>query len=991
MHAFCRQGRKNSNYPYVCYADEKRKELRLGGERLEDFFEFYCQHAQTEDLHVCEPINPQLTMLRIPFDFKFSTSHVAYSNIKEEQDANVGCIGTRALNSLVLTISEQVNSLIELPDGCETYLTVSTVISDIVETEELARQMYLFTFHYLFLPLDVIRQKFFPKILQALDESDILSKFSIPFRGTWKKALAHNYIEGEVPLLGSSKPGYLPFRYTTIGRLYTGEETVDTIQLDSLLSVRNLGPVQRNDCQLENLVSASEDNESEEWEEACQQYLPLFFLDSHYAVEIDYDGKKVVESVSIEREFGAPREEDEREELPTDRARFLLQLCGIKRWTNVCHWSAIGKALHHVFNGSEEGLQLWVDSTQAKIGDVLHTLPQFRTIENIEVFMRDVYHEQRIYQDPNNPKEFINEQTLEWFAREDNPQEYTIWFRQILLRKVEDALSCLDLDISECIAWYIHLTNIYSADGKTGIWYYYNGYIWVQDDEALHLRATINRVVIPVIAKLLTDVTRRLRNTAASDNETARTQKLITGLNNLIAKIKTLNKSLTYIRGMQSILKVPHFASICNANPRLTNTGEYTLEIWRDVCYARSTRPQDYHTRITGVAYNPKITPDDPGLKMYHKILKQYYPDPDERMLFRKIVASGLYKANRDKVLLVFVGENGDEAKSTIVSILSRVFGRSDVIRSETTLITGKKGAAGAATPHIGRTANTRWLIMDEADAHMETIRIGLLKLLTGGSDKLTNRGMYSSKMEDIEITFVPILVTNSMIPVQHPDLPTIKRIIFVHHQTVFLNPRKCSPGDIPATKKEQRRLRIYPADTEFEEKTIPFICAAVLWQAVEDYPLYVGQGYTNLPASSLKYAREYWMRNDRCLLYFQEHVCNAYIHKKDGDDVRDLTRRIRVDAVYADFLRWYKRSFPQLTIPTLEIFTDRITKHYSVPPSKGFWYGIRLKTDDDMEDTSNPHFNESPQPTHAVSDAERRAMLERNREMLSNAVVENY
>lgn len=941
---------------------------------LERYVEVWKSSGEDTDLRCCEVVG-DTSMLRIPLFFKYNTEHKKYDVGADSEEHSV--MGSKAYNALLDLISQATYNFVIPPeeekDNLQAYFMVAS--SPLVERKAFAYQLYVIYFNYVHFPSDVITKIFLPKLILELQSSDIASRFTVPFIGTWADVVCENYITGEVPLFGSSKDTYPVLRApSAIVRQIVGIGEYEICHISEAYAIDGIGGADTIRCDipvLEEIRVLDPDEYARKWEQIAKYYIPLLCLDTFYMIISSYEGERKIHSRSVQRPFGHPLD-GEVEETPQDQARYLINLLSDERWLNVCDWLAIGRVLYNVFSGKEEGLRLWYQTTVDRLKEHVNDIPHLRDHDNIQSMMREYYNEQRTNQNPNNPREYIGIHTLEWFARKDCPEEYDTWFHQVLMRKVEVALECHDADIHACIAWYIHLTHLYATEGRSGTWYIYQNYMWVCDEESLKLRSNIQHDVASYLIKLLDEVWARISRSVESDANNAVDKKIHTQLLGLIHKIKSFRGESTCVKGLCSYLVVPHFNKISNANCNITPTGKYTLEIFRDKCYVRRARPQDYNTRLTGVPFNRHINENNRHLQEYHRILEQYYPDMEERMLFRRIVASGLYKGNPDKVILVFVGKGGDEGKSSIVNLLSAIFGDGDVIRAQTTLVTGGKSAPGAATPHLERADNTRFLIMDEGDVNTETIKAGVAKHLSSGSDRIPTRGLYSNKVRDIRITFVPLMILNQMLAVQNPDAPTRNRFIFIVHKTRFINPNKCNPGDIPTTPEEQRRRRIYPAISNFEDIVIPRIAEAVLWQAVQDYTSYVQRGYSKLPASSVIFAENFWRQNDRCTNFFQLKVCNAYIIKDDGgQNVRNLSSKLRTSDVYREFKRWYQQSYSGEKVPNLDVFVERVSIVYGAP-TNDCWYGVRLREDGE-DDDDDPLINEVPKPTPPLSRAEMR------------------
>lgn len=961
---------------------------------------FYAEYSSlTETENIGEKKTETIPLI-VPFKFTFA-------NPKKSK-----CPAKGGYMAITATVIETIKKLVDIRDDADLIFSLRTS-SRFNDDKGNKCWMYVMQFHDIRLESEFIEGRFSTALISKLNRANICGLMSADPLYRWEEMLDYKYIEDYVPMFGSARHSYPKldlrgFYYYDEDEL-TEQEPADIFDEersrlinDDIINIESY----RYSSEEINEYSSDDDDKGSDSDSSVvssssyknkkkrverkldyEKLYPIFFSVTYgiknSKINADKERKNPVLGTTVRRQFGHPKEGDVVPESPLESAIYLISLINVERF--LCHadWLAIGAALHNITNGGGDGLQIWTDTTEKRLSGPKPNVPFL--LPSIKKATESYYDG---YVDSN-----ITIKTLEWFARKDNPHGYYDWYAGIFSELVEKALQLdnpkkiFDLDVARCLHTFIHLKYLYEPLTKTIYMYDERKYVWVETHDITSIELIIVGEFLDEIMKINAMVAKRMYNTK---NEAARERdaNIIKKFLILIEKLSTETKSKTYARSVLKFIMHSSFEDIKNSVANILVAGKYTIEMISGKKNIRESRPEDYYTRRTRYDYDPSIDEKTPGVVRYRKILGQYFADPEENMTFRKFLSSGMVKGNPDKIIFAIVGKHGDEGKSSLANILKCIYGKEDVFHAASTAISGYKKSPDAPTPHVNRSIQTRFMIMDEADSNRETVKTGMAKLISG-NDEMANRKMHKDKVTDVRITYKGCAIMNQMLPVENPDGPTINRFFFLLCTARYVSGKFGQPR-LPDTKEEQRRKRIFPMIEDFDTKVIPSLGKYMLWQAVEDYEVYHRERFRNIPKAFLEFRNQFWTRNDQCTLYIADNVRNVWI-KKDGKQIQNATARVSKKSLYKSFNKWFEQNYPRKMIPTSDIFIDKISSNQRFgPPNGKYWYGIKILDEDEQGEEDEDDDGEFPSPM-PITAAEHKEAVRRQRERKKKTPVDIF
>jgi hypothetical protein len=131
------------------------------------------------------------------------------------------------------------------------------------------------------------------------------------------------------------------------------------------------------------------------------------------------------------------------------KAQIFLHMINPGRYNNKLHWLDIGRALFSNYEGSDEGLTLWIEATKNAC--------------NIDKTIKC----KKLY--PNFDSSHITIKTLAWYARCDSPEKYSRWHDVWCRKKITRAFNGNTYDIAIALYSFLWLDYCYSFEDQA--WY----------------------------------------------------------------------------------------------------------------------------------------------------------------------------------------------------------------------------------------------------------------------------------------------------------------------------------------------------------------------------------------------------------------------------------------------------------------------------------------------------------------------------------------
>ena len=603
-----------------------------------------------------------------------------------------------------------------------------------------------------------------------------------------------------------------------------------------------------------------------------------------------------------------------------DRARFFLQYLSPDRAVDEFSWKDVGRALYSSSNGSEDGLQTWIEFTNRndRFGEE-ECIAQYRNFES---------------------EPWITYRTLAWYAKLDSPDEYKAWHDDWCREALEKALSLQHGPVAQYI-YRLYWLEIACAEPDKSIWYIFNGTRWCRGTKTVTIPDKIMEEVIPSLEKLRIEVSKHV-NAITNRVEKQADEVRIKNICELIAKLNDHRFIGPIIKTAVVPFHKPYsrFFEFMDNNPNLMGHADCVTEADERGITLRPGKPEDYVTMSSGMYLQRyKLHWGNPQVKEVMDWIRKIHTNDELRHEFLKEVSSWLRGRNINKRLPIWTGEK-DNSKSMIIRCLELSFGQY-FGKFPTSSLTGKRTQSSSATPELARARGKHVMFIQETDEDSETIRKGIAKEWTG-TDSMFTRGLYDGGSE-----FLPMFklgIVCNKVPIFIGNDPAIKeRVKIIPFLSTWYDPED-TKANVPEDPEEQYRQGKFFKDSHFEVR-IPILAPALLWVLIQYYPKYISEGFKRIPIVG-EYTKKYWENQDYYELFVEDMIDKVYMDADESEPDTSVTlTHEKLCKCYKD---WLLRSVGKIKQPTnMEIKDAFLKKGWSFENKR--WVGVRVIRDDDV------------------------------------------
>lgn len=357
------------------------------------------------------------------------------------------------------------------------------------------------------------------------------------------------------------------------------------------------------------------------------------------------------------------------------------------------------------------------------------------------------------------------------------------------------------------------------------------------------------------------------------------------------------------------------FQSKLNAKTYLIgmNNGIYDLEKGQ----LRDALPMDYVSMSTHINY---VDEDEELRDELYDILRTIFPNKQVRKFFIQSCASLLEGRNREKYVYVWWGK-GNNAKSMMEKLLACALGDYSTVAA-TSLVTGKRGNADAASPQLSALEGKLAVFLQEPNPN-ETIKIGMVKELSGG-DTITARALFKGNR-----TFIPkfklIIVCNTPVEIPNIDIAFTNRLIVIPFESTF----RTKEDYRRRQKKDKLTKYDHLLDTSIARKIdkyaeIFFRILVEQFEIIGDEPLHIPKKIRN---ATMKYIEE-----NNFSLRFVKTQCIE--EENSGTNVKSL---------HSELKRWMNEHHGGKKVPNIDIFREEIINCGYEVDAKSIVHGLTV------------------------------------------------
>lgn len=609
-----------------------------------------------------------------------------------------------------------------------------------------------------------------------------------------------------------------------------------------------------------------------------------------------------------------------------DVCKKLLPLLSSDRASQYEDWIAIGWALYNITEGTDEGMQLWIDFS-SRCDEKFDENTCISKWDSMKLHAKG-----------------YTIGTIRRFARIDNEEEYRKHEKQRSEKYIRMSIEGSHNDIARalCEMYGDEFICTSMESGKRGTWYHFEGHTWREDEMGASLCEKISSTVYKQykeIEKKLKEEKNAEDKEENGENEKQAKYKAIM-LDAQLKKVKKLQESCKNNTFKNAVMKEcaevfrdrnREFLRKLDSNTHLIafRNGVYDLHLNK----FRAGKPDDYLSGSLPIDYQ-EYSNSDEQVQELMLFFEKVFPDKTVRKYFLDLSCEIFVGGNPDKILQMWTG-GGNNAKSVTQSLFEAMLG-SLAAKVPTTMITGKKVGAGGANAEMARlSGGVRWVAAEEPDDD-EAIRIGIIKSLTGNDSQFARDLFEKGKQtREFKPMFKFIFICNKLPRVRSSDSAIWIRTRVIPFESTFV----LNPAEAPATFEEQLAQKIFPADKMFNRK-IPDLVGPLAWFLIEHRKKRGSEPIIE-PEKVLQATDMYRKQNDLYLQFTEERIF---------EDKTDPNLQISLADLYMDFKHWLIQSIPNATVPPRMDVEDHYSesKVWGKPLPGKIWSGRRLRTHED-------------------------------------------
>lgn len=578
-------------------------------------------------------------------------------------------------------------------------------------------------------------------------------------------------------------------------------------------------------------------------------------------------------------------------------------------------WTALGKAIHTIYNGNPAGLTIFEHYTD-------------------DIYMKSLCEEEYAM----FSSEILDIRTIRHYANVDNSMLYDEFTKELYWDKILPALSCQELDFAKFACEIICLQFVY--DRNNDVWYFFDGTRLVKDTKAYMLIDYISSVknnpgndkIIKAIYAFKDDASAKGRacNDRFSKSNYDAYEK---GANALIKKLSSLAFVNKVIAALQVCMYDDYLYNKTDENPLLTACKDCVFECFDDKIFTRPGKLQDYVTKSTNISFPSTFTITHPKVKFMLRYYSQVHTDPELCHFFLKTLASLLKGGNDEKFFINWIGE-ANASKSQVLKFVQAALGDYCIAAFPNHVITVNMNAnTGKPEPALERAKGARVVFAAETD-RSEKWHVGHVKKFTSGDD-YDNRTL-NKEGGQRSASFQLIAMSNIDLDAPNADEAYYSRYVKIPFGSKWVD-------NAPLDEAEQIAQRRFPIDLTFSSK-IKYYGQAQLWLMYHYYPIYKKEGIRTLPAIVKQVTMKHQRDLDVIFNFTQDRLEKFFIGDPK-DKLPDKTKSSSVGDLHRVYRAWYRQAYGNDVQPLDQYkFRDEMVRRIGDVDADNNWYGILPK-----------------------------------------------
>lgn len=582
----------------------------------------------------------------------------------------------------------------------------------------------------------------------------------------------------------------------------------------------------------------------------------------------------------------------------------LIKLLSVARSHSRDEWIEIGWILFSISNGSDDGLNLWIEFSK-KAEDKF----------SLAVCAREW---------STMTKGNFTIGSLKHYAKIDSPEEYKIFTTKRASKAIEKAISGSHHDLAKAL-YESYSTEYVCASLKPEVWYYFDpsAHFWQLMEEGIELRKKISDDLVPRYIEMCRGQLSNLLH-ADDDNieEKNNAQSRLKSIQKLILNLKSNTFKNAIMKECREVFYDRNFSKNLGKNKYILalKNGVYDLENH----IFRAGKPEDYCVYQMPISYYD-FNELDEWIMETRTFFEKLFPDVSIREYVLDRLAEMLVGGNKRKHVYFWTGR-GNNGKSVLKMLLQKMFG-DYFIDIPNSVLVGQKPKSGQACPELARAANGVRAAFTQEPNKNDVVNTGALKEYSG-NDTFYARSLFQNG-GDISPMFKLVMICNELPKLNASNDPaTWARCRVIPFEAIFSdNP--------PEDEDEQFRLKIFKKDENFDEK-IPNMLSPLFWILTKRLPKIKRIIYE---PEKVRQATDRYRRSQ-----------DVYAQFIDERIIMDESKSISVMEFFQSFRDWHRQAFPGSQIPTRNDCQDYLLDTWGSPTNYR-WAGYRMREDrDDIE-----------------------------------------
>lgn len=581
------------------------------------------------------------------------------------------------------------------------------------------------------------------------------------------------------------------------------------------------------------------------------------------------------------------------------KATELAPLISIDRSRDMHHFISIGRCLYNIFKGEMDGLELWKSMT----------IPQRQNA--CDEYWPEIGTTSTLY----------TIRYLQYCASKDKPAEYKKWNSTSVRAAIEESVLATGGILDVATAAYRIDPTLYICEGDNyseAAFYKFNGTYYATCGE-YDMRNYLDKKLIKEYKAFLRELAKTLDNTPDNSVKVMLQSKMDNSIR-IITRLKDPGYQLNVVKVMCRLYNIPGFTYMKNSNRDL-----FVFEdcVWDcEKMELRPGIPEDYTTVSTEYTFLEEWNTyhwEHELVKLVLEHMEKIVYNKDKRDFLWSQLWKRLQGFNGDKRGITLYGYNNN-AKSALCTWWSKSFGRHYFPNVPSNILYSEDTHPGVASPHWQMIANARIFAMTEiSDTHI--LNEGNFKKITGSTDPIVYRGLYSKRIESFIPACLPITVCNSLPKMNGNSAALRNRIVLLKLDSKFITKDNAEWDEIKEMTEEDRDAYMkenhwYWADPTFD-LMMTRTYKAYMWILIQ---MFKEGKDVPIPRSVIEDTISYFNKSNVYLQFVRQCI------RKDP-----TAKGISTYTVFASFKKWYSDNiskFGQIAFPKFleEMESIRVT-----------------------------------------------------------------